>query len=131
MPIKALIFDDDVLALNVLKMFLKTNDVDVSAHLYATCPMYERKASVCPLETPEYNMIMSDNSMPRMQGIEFFEDIDLKNCKIPSQCKALLSGELTQEIRSRAKKLGIEVFEKPCSFEVLGRWIDKAIKYSC
>ncbi len=130
MTIKALIFDDNDLVLNTLAMFLTSNAVDVSPHHYATCPMYEKKSVLCPVEIPAFNFIISDNNMPNMTGIEFYEDIETKGCKVPNKCKALLSGDVTQNLRNRAKKLGIEVFEKPCSFEVLGRWIDTAIQYS-
>lgn len=127
---KALIFDDNDLALNLLQSFLSLNGVSVTAHSYATCPMFAQEASFCPLVQPEFNVIISDNNMPEKKGIEFFEDIDAKGCKIPNKCKALLTGELTQQIRDRAEKLGIATFAKPCSFEVLGRWLDKAVNYS-
>jgi len=127
---KALIFDDDAQALNLLQTFLSVNDIDVSAHLNPTCLMYQTNSENCPLHEPTFHLIISDNNMPRMNGIDFYEDIHNKGCKISSECKALLSGEVTQEVARRANKIGIKVFEKPCSFEVLGRWLDGALKYS-
>jgi DNA-binding NtrC family response regulator len=129
MTVKALIFDDDNLALNLLQSFLSVNNVSVSAHPCATCPMYQQDASVCPLVKPEFNIIISDNNMPDKMGIEFFEEIDTKDCKIPNNCKLLLTGELTPQIRDRAEKIGITALEKPCSFEVLGKWIDGAVNH--
>jgi len=128
MPIKALIFDDNDLALNLLQSFLSLNDIDVTACSHATCPMYKQKASSCPINKPAFNIIISDNNMPGKMGIEFFEETDAKGCKLSNKCKALISGKLTKDIRDRAEKLGIAAFEKPCSFEILGKWLDEAIK---
>jgi len=130
MTTKAMIFDDDDLMLQLLSAFLSANDIAVSASNCATCKMYEQNATSCPLIQPKFNIILSDNDMPGKNGIDFFEEIEAKDCKLSNKCKALMSGQFTQQTLNRAEKLGIKTFLKPFSFEALGKWLDNAICYS-
>lgn len=126
MSLKVLVLDDDVQCLNLSEAYFQYKGFEVSAYLQATCPMFEQVAAYCSLEEPIYDLIVVDNDMPNMKGIEFLEYIQEKGCKIPNTRKAILSGGISNEERDRAKSLGVKVFDKPCPLDVLDQWIETA-----
>ena len=123
MPLKAIVIDDDTMCLSVAEEFFIEKDFEVAAHTRAICPMIEQRLETCPYEKPHYDIILSDNNMPSMTGIEFFEYINERGCKISNNNKALLTGDINEEIDNRAKKLGIRVFHKPCPIEKIENWL--------
>ncbi|MEE4254069.1 MAG: response regulator [Desulfuromusa sp.] len=127
MPLKVLVLDDDVQFLNLTEAYLEDKGFEVSAYLQVPRPMLEKVAEYCPLGDPIYDLILVDNDMPDMKGIEFLEYIQKKGCKISNTRKAILSGCLSSDERNRAKELGVKVFDKPCSLDVLDKWIETAL----
>jgi len=124
MTLKVLVVDDDVQCLNLTEAYFQHKGFEVSAYLQATCPILEQESEYCSLGKPGYDLIMVDNDMPNMKGIEFLEYIQARGCKISNTRKAMLSGGISIEDRNRAKKLGVKVFDKPCSFDILDRWLE-------
>ncbi len=61
-----------------------------------------------------------DLSMPHMTGIEFFESLVRRGCKVPSRNRVLMSGNLTQQDIDKANKLGITVVHKPLPLSKIG-----------
>lgn len=120
---KALIIDDDVYCLNITSEYFKYKGFEVTARLRPSCPASEQKMDVCTVEESRYDVIVSDNRMPGMTRLEFFESIDQKGCHISSSCKALLTGDMTQEEFNKATERGYKVFQKPCSLELLDLWL--------
>lgn len=127
MPLKVLVLDDDVQYLNLTETYLEDKGFEVSAYLQVPLPLLEKVAEDCSLGDPIYDLILVDNDMPNMKGIEFLEYIQKKGCKIPNTRKAILSGCLSTDERNRAKDLGVKVFDKPCSLDVLDKWIETAL----
>jgi DNA-binding response OmpR family regulator len=124
MPLKVLVLDDDVQCLNFTEAYFQHKGFEVSAYLQATCPMLEQVAVYCSLGEPIYDLIVVDNDMPSMKGIDFLEYIQEKGCKISNTRKAIISGGISTEERDRAKDLGVRVFDKPCSLDILDDWIE-------
>ena len=122
MSLKVLVLDDDVQCLNLSEAYFQYKGFEVSAYLQATGPVLEQVAG-----DSIYDLIVVDNDMPNMKGIEFLEYIQEKGCKIPNIRQAILSGGISNEERNRAKALGVKVLDKPCSLDVLDRWIETAL----
>lgn len=120
---RALVVDDDVFCLKVTSEFFKYKGFEVTALLRPSCPTMEMKAKQCVQNSAPFDVIVSDNRMPGMTGLEFFEFIEEKGCQLPLAHKALLTGDLTVEEHRRAKEKGYRVFEKPCSLSSLDKWL--------
>jgi len=124
MPLKVLVLDDDVQYLNLTEAYFQHKGFEVSAYLQVTSSILEQMAD---LGKPSYDLIVVDNNMPNMKGIEFLEYMQGKGCKIPNARKAIISGNISVEERDRAKNLGIKVFDKPCSLDILDEWLETVI----
>ena len=127
MPFKVLVLDDDVQCLNLTEAYFQHKGFEVSAYLQATCPMFEQGAAYCSLNEPIYDLVVVDNDMLNMKGIDFLECIQEKGCKTPNSRKAIISGGISTEDRNRAKDLGVKVFDKPCSLATLDNWIESVL----
>ena len=68
----------------------------------------------------------ADNKMPEMTGLEFLSRIRQMGCKIPTQCKAIVSGSLDAEDQSKAKQLTENVFDKSDAKLLIAQWIEKS-----
>lgn len=124
---KALIVDDDVFCLNVTSEYFKYKGFDVTARLRPSCSALEQELESCSIDGPCFDIVVSDNRMPGMTGLEFFELIDKKKCYVPVSCKALLTGDLTQDEFNKAVERGYKVFQKPCSLELLDLWLKEVL----
>ena len=122
-----LVIDDDVYCLDIAVEYFIDKDFSVTSSLNPTCPMIEQKLSICPADIPEYDIVFSDNRMPEMTGLEFFEYQRQRGCKVPPYRKALISGDISSEDERIAKNIGYRVFHKPTSLDLLDQWIDEAL----
>ena len=77
----------------------------------------------CPMETPCYNVLLTDNQMPGMTGLEFLEQQRRCGCKIPDHRKAIISGTWTKENLDKAAQLGCQVFHKPYQYDQISHWL--------
>ena len=87
------------------------------------CPLNSIFDSVCNNVTPCSDIIISDVSMPQVNGLDFVENLRAKECKIKHI--ALISGYWVDEDISRAKQLGCSVFHKPMELKDLCEWLAK------
>jgi DNA-binding NtrC family response regulator len=124
MGCKVLVIDDDIYCLDVSVEYLLDKKFTVSSSHEPVCPLIRTNAETCPMTTPCYDFVLSDNHMPQMTGLEFFTYQTQRGCKIPPQRKALISGDISEKEAAAAKKLGCTVFRKPCSFNTLDHWIN-------
>lgn len=75
---------------------------------------------------PCTDIIISDLSMPGVNGLGFIEELKKIGCRIKNI--ALVSDNWTKKDISRAKGLGCLVFHKPVAPEELFEWIDNCEK---
>lgn len=123
---RALVIDDDIYCLNLSTEYFKYKGFEVTALLRPSCEIIEQVVGG-EKGTREFDIIISDNRMPGMTGIEFFEKIDAQGCVLPVQRKALMTGDISQAEFDRAKARGITVFNKPCPLENLDQWLKEAL----
>jgi len=122
---KVLVIDDDAYCLDIAVEYFLDKGFITTSQLRADCPMLQENLPACPMSEPCYDIIFSDNRMPEMTGLDFFIDQAQKGCKLPTQRKALISGDISAADEKKAKELGYKVFKKPCSLDILDLWIDE------
>ena len=93
-----LIIEDDVVTRDLLRLVFEYDGF--------TCMEAENGAmGLAMLESQAFDMIILDNAMPVMTGLEFLECLQQK----PHQCKApiiMITGLVNPNIREKATKLG-------------------------
>jgi CheY-like chemotaxis protein len=128
---KALVIDDDAYCLDVCAECLKDKGLHVSSLLCPTCTMIEKNLESCPMSVPCYDIVLSDNNMPKMTGLEFFSYLAQRGCKVPPHCKALISGDLSPKDRRVAESMGCKVFQKPTPLSLIESWVDASLGEHC
>ncbi|OEU72883.1 MAG: hypothetical protein BA864_14295 [Desulfuromonadales bacterium C00003093] len=120
----ALVIDDDNICLTLLSELLDEERYKVATFSRPTCYMTLQETDRCPMETPCYNVLLTDNQMPGMTGLEFLEMQRCKGCKIPDHHKAIISGSWTRGDLDKAAQLGCQVFHKPYAFNQIITWLE-------
>ena len=124
MEMQALVIDDDVCCLDILVEYLTDKGFNVKSSLSPTCPMMEQNVDSCPMDVPNYDIVLSDHHIPGMSGLEFFEYQKQRGCKIPPSHKALISGAISNKDQKIAESMGCKIFHKPTSLDLIDSWID-------
>jgi len=121
---KALVIDDDPLCRNLLADILREKNFEVSPYrtpheFFADHPRCRAQDQAC------YAVIISDNRMPGMSGIDFLHTLKAEfKCPLPVHHMALISGDWQQQDLNRATKLGCRIFDKPTPIDTLFAWLD-------
>ena len=127
MKYRALIFDDMKEIRKILWKLFDNRGYEVLTFSHpALCPLSEKEVCPCSSEETCADVILSDVNMPIKKGIDFLEEQIKKGCR----CKhfALMSGEFSEEDVSKAKSLGIKIFEKPFKLAQIINWLDQIEK---
>ncbi len=120
---RALLIDDDIYCLESATEYLSDQNFNIVASLKPVCPMLKEKMTTCPMQVPCYDIVLSDNQMPGMTGLEFFQLQTRQGCKVPPQHKALMSGNISKKDQKTAEDLGYKIFHKPTPLDLLDHWI--------
>jgi len=122
---RALIFEDDVVVMGLMKMFLGLRGYDFfGCREPMTCPIY-KDDEPCNIKYPCADIMLIAFNMPRMHGSELLKAQSARQCKLIMKNKALISGYFDMLNRSEMEKLGCAVFEKPLDFTRLAAWFDE------
>lgn len=124
---KVLVIDDDVFCLDSMIEYLSDQDFTITSSLKPTCPMLEKNVTSCPMQNPCYNIVISDNQMPGMTGLEFFQLQSKSGCKVPPHHKALISGNISGKDQKTAEEMGYKVFHKPTPLILIDHWINEVL----
>ncbi len=117
--IHILYIDDEVHNLNAFKASFR--------RLYTVCTAYSAEEAEKLLLEHEFHIIISDQRMPKMTGIEFFESI---LDRYPEPIRMLLTGyaDINAVIDAINKGQVYKYFSKPWNEEELKHNIDKAFE---
>jgi len=114
---KALLIEDEESCRTMMAAILSDYDIEVEAYQDPT--LFLKKTGKCP----SVDVILTDNRMPNMTGLDFLQRIDEMGCDIPPVNRAVISGDLTSRDLNRIKELGIRFFHKPCSIDEIYDWL--------
>ncbi len=78
------------------------------------------------LEEESYDLLITDNNMPRMGGLKLIEETSQREIDIKT---VLISGDLTKDIVESAKERGVfECLTKPFSLDLLRETVKRAFE---
>jgi len=120
------IFDDDPTNLRLFQAIMSSRNYEVHAFDRATlCPIYSaRTGAVCGKLKPCADIIITDNQMPGMSGIDMLQAQSQQGCMIDIRNKAVASADLDYNQRKIVEGLGCAVFNKPFRLNELITWLD-------
>jgi CheY-like chemotaxis protein len=129
MNIKVIVFDDDPHILKLLTLIVNKRGYEAMNYREPTlCPLYGNSTCNCPRETPCADIIITDNHMPNMTGLEFIRQQQLRECKGLVKYKAVMSGSWAPEELELANSLGCKIFTKPVCINDLYNWMEECEK---
>ena len=117
---------------NLIKRILLTSGHAVQVFPDPTgCPVYRDHGTECTRKTPCADVIISDQKMPNISGLDFFKLQRTRGCKAQDKNKALITAA---EIPARLKKdmdaFGFHYIKKPFRIHDILRWIDECAERS-
>ena len=130
-----LVLDDNDLYRTILQRVLTKKHLKVTAFPDPKTYLATRKidhckqnccSAQCEKNCPCFDFILTDNHMPSMSGLEFFEWCKQHNCKLSIQRKAIISSMWSEEDLERAEKLGCLILDKNSSLDQIEKWIEKS-----
>ena len=124
-PKTALLLEDNDFYREVLTEVLHEKDFQVLAYTDPRA-FLATKAECCSAgNKPCADVMITDNQMPGMSGLEFLEHVHARGCKLPNACKAIISGNWAEPDHAQAVASGCKVFHKPTSLDDLLTWLDE------
>lgn len=123
----ALLIDDNEFYMDLLIEVLQEKDFEVLA-FNDPLEFLSQKEDCCSAQIkPCADVVITDNQMPGMSGLDFLKMISDRGCKLPNRCKAIFSGDLSEEDHAQAQALGCKVFKKPTPIHDFWNWLDEEI----
>jgi CheY-like chemotaxis protein len=122
---KAVIIDDVDLCRNFLTDVLEDRGYEVDSYSFAqTFPFCSKHGAQCQREQACADLLLTDNRMPVLTGLELIEKQQARGCKMAAGSRAVVSGCWTKEDRQKAKELGCQTFEKPYDLKGIYAWLN-------
>jgi CheY-like chemotaxis protein len=85
--------------------------------------------SACQEESPFADVIITDQCMPHMTGLDFIASRVERGCKGAEQHLAIMSANLTDDDLLRAADLGCTIFTKPFSLVEIETWLEEIVAH--
>jgi len=107
---KVLLVDDDISAREALRLVLESQHVE--------CVEVGNGSEALEwLTSNQPDLIISDNQMPVLTGLDFIDQIQLHKKPANEAPIILLSGHLNEQDKHRARQAGVfAILDKPCNF---------------
>lgn len=124
----ALVIDDDQNCRALFSTILKNMDFEVLAFSNPSEFLVEKDWQQCTKSCPCVDVLITDNNMPGMSGLEFLEFLDQKCCKLEKKQKAIISGSWPKDQLDRAIKIGCSIFPKPVVLTEIYEWLNECLE---
>jgi DNA-binding response OmpR family regulator len=122
---KVVVVDDDPVILKLMERLLHQRGHTVLTYANPLeCPLY--KSSPCPCIGSEScpDIIITDYNMPRVNGLDFLQDVYKRGCKCTNLAIITAKG-LDERDMQRIARLGTRFFLKPIDSRELYAWVDR------
>ena len=124
MRLRVLIFDDEKMIRNLLKIALSERNYEIfDFENPSICPIYKNPECNCPLNEMCADIIITDIRMPYINGLEFIKKQKEKGCKVKSI--VIISAFASYESIKEATDLGCIFLRKPFKIDELLTILDK------
>lgn len=123
------VFDCDPYSLKLFEALLSARGYEVQAFDEAvSCPIYSGQRNTCLAVRPCADIVLAENQMPVMTGIELLLLQSSSGCKTDNRNKALLAPVLDHKERQALEGLGCAFIAKPFRVRTLYSWLDECEK---
>ena len=107
---KVLLVDDDTSARAALRLVLESQQLEC-------IEVGNGSEALAWLSSHQADLIISDNQMPVLTGLDFIDQIRLDQTPPDESPVILLSGHLNEQDKDRARQAGVfAILDKPCNF---------------
>lgn len=121
---RVIVCDDEDMVLGVFRHIFERMGYEVlTADTPITCAFYRENADTCPQHERCTDILITDNNMPNMTGLELLEMQHHRGCKLTSKNKALMTGNTDSRLGEHAAVLGCQFFPKPVSISAIIAWV--------
>ena len=122
MKLRVLIIDDEECIRDSMEIYLREKGYEVeTANDPSVCIGVEN--GLCEGIDSCADVVIVDQWMPVLTGIDFLSQRHERGCKSAGQHKALMSANLSGDLREQAIQLGCKVFEKPVRLSEIEEWL--------
>jgi DNA-binding NtrC family response regulator len=126
---RIIIYDDEVIITRLLEEYLDDIGYEVFAYNRPViCPIYGENAATCHNAYPCGDIVITDYTMPRMNGIELLRAQAERGCRVTTKNKAVISGYVNDRQRHEIKEGGYTFFQKPVLLSELSAWLKECVK---
>ncbi|MBE0574794.1 MAG: response regulator [Desulfuromonadales bacterium] len=124
--LRILLLEDEKAISDLLRKIIQGFGHEVLAFSDPTaCLFCKNHGSKCPLEYPCADVILSDNMMPNLSGIDYLKLLRTRDCKILHENQALMSAAISAEHQEDIHALGYQFFQKPFMINTLQSWLNE------
>jgi CheY-like chemotaxis protein len=124
--LRIILLEDEKAISDLLRKIIQGFGHDVLAFSDPTaCSFCKSHESKCPQEYPCADVILSDNMMPNLRGIDYLKSLRTRNCKILDENQALMSAAISLEHLEDIHDLGCQFFQKPFMINTLQSWLEE------
>lgn len=121
--LKILIVDNEECIRESLRMHLSEQGHDVlTASEPVICNVY--RGEPCSQEAPCGDVLIMDQNMRTMKGLDFFEKMEQNGCRGLPQNKLVMSGSASPAELERARLLGCRFIQKPFTLPEVDKFIE-------
>jgi DNA-binding NtrC family response regulator len=121
---RIILYDDQKIILKALEDFFVVRGYEViSCDIPVVCPMNGRLRESCRKGEACADIIMSDYTMPGMNGFDLLQTQERQGCRVPIHNKALMSAYIDDNSLHMIKKAGYMFFPKPFDLKQIDKWL--------
>lgn len=124
MPFRALVIDDHAACRDILHHVLRGRGYEVVCFADPTFCEACSGTGGCTREMPCADLLLTDNRMPGISGLELLNFQKNRGCKIDRANKAILSGAWSSDELQHAESFGCRIFNKPYELKEVFDWLE-------
>lgn len=126
MALRVVIFEDERVTREILSRLISSRGHEVLCFPDPSCcPLYSGTACSCTEEEACADILITDNQMPVMSGLQFIRRQYERGCKGIVNNKAVVSGYLSPEELEQIRNMGCKVFSKPVKWGEMLLWLEE------